>query len=244
MRSNELILYRDFKHKNILDLASLIMSGNDAEAKEHMTAFTGDLVELAASHGYTGNLWQAYLTYLIANNENAFSRSCEMTGMPKGTIGKAALHDLSIFRQMFGTDIREFDRISGTDLAALLTDYTGEHDRTRIFNKRIRDSILGLRDELAGALSDEEFAEKVASFYAHFGVGKFGLHKAFRVEHGDAGVQIVPITNILHVYLEDLVGYESAKKRLVDNTEAFLAGRPCNNCLLFGDAGTGKSSSI
>ncbi len=48
----------------------------------------------------------------------------------------------------------------------------------------------------------------------------------------------------MHVYLEDLVGYESAKKKLVDNTEAFIEGRPCNNCLLFGDAGTGKSSSI
>ena len=46
------------------------------------------------------------------------------------------------------------------------------------------------------------------------------------------------------MYLEDLVGYESAKQKLIENTEAFLDGRPCNNCLLFGDAGTGKSSSI
>ena len=48
----------------------------------------------------------------------------------------------------------------------------------------------------------------------------------------------------MHVYLEDLVGYESAKKKLIDNTEAFIEKRPCNNCLLFGDAGTGKSSSV
>ena len=40
------------------------------------------------------------------------------------------------------------------------------------------------------------------------------------------------------------MGYESAKKKLVDNTEAFVKGRRANNCLLFGDAGTGKSSSI
>lgn len=38
--------------------------------------------------------------------------------------------------------------------------------------------------------------------------------------------------------------YESAKKKLIDNTEAFVKGRRANNCLLFGDAGTGKSSSI
>ena len=41
-----------------------------------------------------------------------------------------------------------------------------------------------------------------------------------------------------------MVGYEIAKKKLIDNTEAFLNNKPANNCLLFGDAGTGKSSSI
>ena len=49
---------------------------------------------------------------------------------------------------------------------------------------------------------------------------------------------------IAHVHLDDLVGYEIAKKKLIDNTEAFVQGRKANNCLLFGDAGTGKSSSI
>ena len=56
--------------------------------------------------------------------------------------------------------------------------------------------------------------------------------------------RIVPITNIAHVQLDDLVGYEIAKKKLIDNTEAFVSGKRANNCLLFGDAGTGKSSSI
>lgn len=81
-------------------------------------------------------------------------------------------------------------------------------------------------------------------FYKEFGVGKLGLHKAFRVAHDENGVQILPITNIKHVNLDDLVGYEVAKKKLIDNTEAFVQGRKANNCLLFGDAGTGKSSSI
>ncbi|MBQ6575773.1 MAG: ATP-binding protein, partial [Lachnospiraceae bacterium] len=106
------------------------------------------------------------------------------------------------------------------------------------------DRIMELRDQLEAAGSDEEFKKCVSVFYSEFGVGKIGLHKAFRISHKGGDVDIVPITNIMHVYLEDLVGYEEAKKKLVDNTEAFLAGRPCNNCLLFGDAGTGKSSCI
>lgn len=44
--------------------------------------------------------------------------------------------------------------------------------------------------------------------------------------------------------LSDLVGYEIQKKKLVENTEAFVKGKRANNVLLFGDSGTGKSTSI
>ncbi|MBQ4417764.1 MAG: ATP-binding protein, partial [Butyrivibrio sp.] len=81
-------------------------------------------------------------------------------------------------------------------------------------------------------------------FYRETGVGPIGLHKAFRAEEEEHLPVIRPIRNILHVTLDDLVGYEDAKRKLTENTEAFLAGRPANNCLLYGDAGTGKSSSI
>lgn len=47
-------------------------------------------------------------------------------------------------------------------------------------------------------------------------------------------------TNIL----KDLIGYDIQKKKITDNTEAFLAGSKANNVLLFGDSGTGKSSCI
>ncbi|MCH1978151.1 ATP-binding protein, partial [Lawsonibacter sp. OA9] len=86
--------------------------------------------------------------------------------------------------------------------------------------------------------------DDMVSFYKDFGVGKLGLHKAFRIDHTKEDVEILPITNIAHVQLTDLVGYEIAKKKLIDNTEAFVSGKKANNCLLFGDAGTGKSSSI
>ena len=62
--------------------------------------------------------------------------------------------------------------------------------------------------------------------------------------HKEDGAQIVPITNIAHVKLDDLVGYEIAKQKLIDNTESFVRGKEANNCLLYGDAGTGKSTSI
>ena len=114
----------------------------------------------------------------------------------------------------------------------------------KVFNSRIRDRICDLSVRLEQTENVSEFKDCVTEFYRDFGVGKLGLHKAFRVEHHENGAGIVPITNIAHVHLNDLVGYELAKKKLVENTEAFVEGRAANNCLLFGDAGTGKSSSI
>ena len=90
----------------------------------------------------------------------------------------------------------------------------------------------------------KEMKATLTNFYKEYGVGKFGLHKSFRIVHDETGVHIEPILNIAHVYMDDLVGYEIPKKKLIDNTEAFVAGRKANNCLLFGDAGTGKSSSV
>ena len=122
--------------------------------------------------------------------------------------------------------------------------YARTESTGKLFNRRIRDRICELSDQLANAETLEVFTEYMVSFYKEFGVGKLGLHKAFRVAHVGDDVQIEPITNIAHVKLEDLVGYELQKKKLIDNTEAFVEGRSANNCLLFGDAGTGKSSSI
>ena len=73
----------------------------------------------------------------------------------------------------------------------------------------------------------------------------FGLNKAFRITGSDNGkVTFHPINNMDKVMLDDLIGYEIQKKKLVENTEAFGQGRKANNALLFGDSGTGKSTSI
>ena len=54
----------------------------------------------------------------------------------------------------------------------------------------------------------------------------------------------MPITHTSDVSLSHLVGYEIQKQQLIENTEAFVEGRKANNCLLFGDSGTGKSTCM
>ena len=204
------------------------------------------LVEMAGAYGFSDNLWHDYLTLLLVNHENAFSTASEIRGTVDGTINELAKHDFEIFKQLYDFDLEVLDSVFSTGCAALLCHYKNIDGNSKMFNKRIRDRICTLSDRLSESVSTEEFMDDMVQFYKDFGVGKLGLHKAFRLEHrtSDDTVRIVPITRIAHVQLDDLVGYEIPKKKLIDNTEAFINGKRANNCLLFGDAGTGKSSSI
>jgi hypothetical protein len=57
-------------------------------------------------------------------------------------------------------------------------------------------------------------------------------------------MRLSPINNIENVSLSDMVGYEIQKQQLIENTTAFISGRAANNVLLYGDSGTGKSTSV
>ena len=251
MRTNELMLYKNMEFGDILKDMTFLMENyeNDYYNKEDLRSLLFEcvnrLLELSVSHGFEGNLWHTYLTYLLASDENAYSTSCEIVGPVDGTINEIARHDFDIFKELFDYDFQGMEKSLDAGCLNLLMDYQNVKGGGKVFNRRIRDRICDLARALASALDVDDFKDKLTQFYKEFGVGKLGLHKAFRVEHPDnARVQIVPITNIAHVHLDDLVGYEIAKKKLIDNTEAFVMGRRANNCLLFGDAGTGKSSSI
>ncbi|MCC8136563.1 MAG: ATP-binding protein [Clostridiales bacterium] len=250
------------------------LTGTDAEAREQLRerffSCMHALIDLAGTYGFEGNLWHNYLALLLVNNENVFSTSCEIRGIADGSLLTLAKHDFSVFMKLFALDFSGLEEKLDVGFFEEILHYRRGTAEGRVFNRRIRDRICELARQLAevSLASDTEappgtsvssgaaaipmqtdpaldrFTGYMVRFYREFGVGKFGLHKAFRVEHGKDGVQILPITNIAHVKLDDLVGYEIQKKKLIDNTEAFLKGKKANNCLLFGDAGTGKSSSI
>ena len=251
-RIHECILYRDFQYGEILDKMTALMnvceSGTKEEQEQQKNIFfecVNGLVELAGDYGFSGNLWHNYLTFLLVNHENAFSTASEIRGAVNGSINDLAMNDFCIFKELYDFDLEILDRVFGTNCCRIMESYQNIDGNSKMFNSRIRDRICQLSKTLASAASTEEFMADMVQFYKDFGVGKLGLHKAFRIAHdADDHVVVEPITRIAHVQLEDLVGYEIPKKKLIENTEAFVHGRKANNCLLFGDAGTGKSSSI
>lgn len=258
MREKELILYRNItgKEERLLADMSYIMEHYkeilkqdkvSREAEEMRSLFYAcvhKLLEQAGNHGFYGNLWHCYLTNLLVNDENSYSLACEVVGAVEGSINQAALHDIAIFKEFFDFDFLPLQKLFGRESWELIENYQSSDKESKVYNTRIRKRICDLAGQLCHDRTPQEMKETLTQFYKDYGVGKFGLHKAFRIVSGKEGAEIVPITNIAHMHLDDLVGYESQKKKLIDNTEAFVQNRRANNCLLFGDAGTGKSSSI
>ena len=250
MREQELLIYRDFEEEDILHDMSWLMEnyGDDYFNEQDKAALFYDcmhrLLELSGSHGFYGNLWHCYLSNLLANSENSYSTACEVMGNIEGTINEAVLHDFEILKEFYDYDFTDMVEKLNIKGFSLLLDYHIGTRRGKVYNSRIRDRICELAVKFAQTATAQEMKDTMTQFYKEYGVGRFGLHKAFRVVHTEEGAEIQPILNIAHVKLDDLVGYEIAKKKLIDNTEAFVEGRKANNCLLFGDAGTGKSSSI
>lgn len=250
MREQQLIVFRDLEDGDLLYDFTWLMEHYQDEYynKEDLQGLMYEgihkLIELAGNYGFCGNLWHCYLSNLLVNNENSYSKACEIRGNVTGTINQAALHDIAIFKELFDYDFTPMKEALGVPAFDLVLDYETNSQESKIYNTRICKRICELAKRFTLDETPQQMKDTLTQFYKEYGVGKFGLHKSFRVVHDEDGVRIEPILNIAHVKLSDLVGYETAKKKLIDNTNAFVEGRKANNCLLFGDAGTGKSSSI
>ena len=204
------------------------------------------LLIVATDYGFNYNLWHNYLTFFLVTNENPFSITCEKVGANDGSVNHFAKNDFKVFRNLFHFDFSQIEQELGIDCFSHLSHYKAIGKPELMYNKNVSEKIIALSAELEMAADEDEFFDSVTAFYKDYGVGMFGLNKAFRIKESsrEADVSFVAINNMDKVMLDDLIGYEIQKKKLIDNTRAFVEGRKANNVLLFGDSGTGKSTSI
>lgn len=255
-RMKELVIYRGIRKDTIFDKFEQVMTAWEdargdilsAEKRENMLELLFDgihgLIEEGQKRSFYGNLWQDHLTYLMANDENSFSKFCEKKGTLDGSINELVLHDLAIIKELFQYDFTQLEQGLDVSFVSLINHFVPACAKGIVFNKLLRDRMNELSQKLAVANDENEMLKELGNFYADYGVGNFGLHKSFRVKHEGDKAKILPITNSESIHLSDLIGYEQQKKQLVDNTEAFVRGEKANNVLLFGESGTGKSSSV
>ena len=231
---SKLLIYGNMPEDSILmELSNIIREykGENYKKDEIITRIYHQIkriLEISTDYAFDKNLWHNYLTYLLITNENPFSLTCEKVGASDGSVNYFAKNDFKQFKKLFDYDFGPMEEELGIDCFSRIENY----------------KAIALSEKLENTKNEDEFFTCVTDFYKDYGVGMFGLNKAFRISDNDGKLQFHAINNMEQVALDDLVGYEIQKKKLVDNTEAFVQGRKANNCLLFGDSGTGKSTSI
>ena len=203
------------------------------------------LLDLATKYGFNTNLWHNYLTFLLLTNENSFTLTAERVGAGEGSVNGFAKNDFAVFRALFDFDFGPIERDLDIDCFTVLNHYTAISKPEKNYYRSVSELVQRLSAEIAQAPDVDAVFRLVTDCYRAYGVGMFGLNRAFRIRGlPDGGVDFLPINNTDKVMLHDLIGYELQKRELIANTEAFVQGRPANNVLLYGDAGTGKSSCV
>jgi predicted AAA+ superfamily ATPase len=244
---SKLIMYGSMDKDSILMKMSDIFRkfDNNEESQERLIqdiyTEVKRLLVVATDYGFDKNLWHNYLTFILITNENPFSITCEKIGANDGSVNEFAKNDFKVFMNLFNFDFSKIEKALGINCFSLISNYKAIVKKELMYNEKVQ----ALSEKLENAKDEEKFFAGVTGFYKDYGVGMFGLNKAFRIIGNENGeVRFNPINNMDKVMLDDLVGYEIQKQKLIENTEAFVQGRKANNTLLYGDSGTGKSTSI
>lgn len=248
---SKLLIYGDMPKDSILMELSDICEKieNNIQSKDQLTTRlfcqVKRILKVATDYGFNENLWHNYLTYLLITDENPFSITCEKVGAGDGSVNYFAKNDFKVFKALFDYDFSQLEKELSVNCFSILSSYKSIGKPELMYNKNVSEKVISLSRSLENAKDENEFFDCVTGFYKDYGVGMFGLNKAFRIaDNNNENIKFYPINNMDRVMLDDLIGYEIQKKKLVDNTEAFVSGRKANNVLLFGDSGTGKSTSI
>ena len=195
------------------------------------------MVSFASEFMLEGNVWQYWLTYMLMMHENAFTLSCEReTIEPESTLMKLAESDFELFQSLFSEDLHQMGALS------LMVNYSGSAVPGE--RNHAGKTIKRLCGDLCQSDSLQDFIRNLSVYYSQYGIGMFGLYKAFRISDGDKSLNLIPVADCPDVSFDDLIGLEEQKKTLRRNTEAFVNGLNANNVLLYGDSGTGKSTSV
>lgn len=197
------------------------------EAQAAADAYTRLFAALAAE-GWRGDAWRAHLASAAAACGNPYT----LAAAPAQGLLAAAQLDLAALERLARPgafeDLRRALAAAGHPLAPL-TDL-GERDPQ------------GLAGELAAGGDWPDLADRLRLAARAGGAGPFAANAAYRWLPAEG--RIVPVPHPDPVRLEDLCGYEAERAPVLENTERFVRGLPANDVLLYGDRGTGKSSTV
>ena len=208
-------------------LSFLEWDADDAEVQAECAA---ELIRAAENLGLSGNLLPRYLLHVLTHEANLVSETMERTGLPPG----------GSLLQAFHQDIERLYPLltqpTSTFLGAKLLDH---YEPTQNVYDKTEDFLLPW---IEAAQTPRDYAEALLTYYARYGYGELAGHVVFRWD--DAANKIRGIAHFERTQMKNLIGYQRQKEQLLQNTRAFVQGKPANHVLLVGARGTGKSSAV
>ena len=198
-------------------------------------------------HPRVGNGLQDYFLEKLLDDSNLFHRKAEKA--PLQQISPSLIREYTAELARFKTGVLEMDWTS------LLHPLWKKHGYSPVTLEDVKGLELGavsvwaserkkIKEKMLSAPA-KEAAALIAGYFYRNGAGLFGRSRAFRWDVSRKGKgELVPIEAVDPIRLENLVGYDEARQALLENIAGFVAGRGANNVLIYGERGTGKSSTV
>ena len=171
---------------------------------------------------------KAYISKCILTDDNAFTEAAcaDSTDALPSYVLDAVKSDLM--------KLEAISSISACDISESVTDRDLKEILKTVPDWETGEAVSPLTEKWENQLDD------LIAFHKTNGYGKYAKHIAFTWRNKE----ICPVTSTDLITLDNLKNYEAQRQKVIDNTESFIAGHPANNVLLYGDRGTGKSSTV
>ncbi len=254
------------------DALELVLAEDPAAVRSTFSLF-GSLLELDRKSSLPGiNIFKNHLLDTLLCDENAFSLFSERKEAEEAGSGEplpgAVKHDLALLKVIYDFEparlarhLEEKFTLGGlapdpgsleSPAAPDAKDVSAGSGSSQAPRKGAcrpyPQHYFTWRDQIKETLADSaDWSSSIGAlqeFYRQTGSGSFGRYWAFRWNGRGPGSGLDGVAEPDRIRMEDLVGYDDQKQQILLNTEQFIRGFPANNMLLYGDRGTGKSSTI
>lgn len=216
-------------YKNVLNnpaqKAFINLINSTSLPKEDFFKAWGEFFSVLSENEYTQNFY-ACMKNSVIYDENCFSRA--IAGGTENTLAQpiisAAKRDMKI--------ILDIGKITPNDVINNL-----------LYKEDLKEMLIELPMWEVGEgayINLEQEQEEIIKFYRKNGCGMYAKYNTFVWRCAE----IQPVKSPDRISIQELKGYKYPRGLVVENTKAFINNKSANNCLLYGDKGTGKSSTV
>lgn len=213
-RIQSLMVYRNLAKNEVIAKLIKLLESDEENARTLYAEFFNSLIKNNAEDDYT-----AFIERLALLDENPFSIKCANRKKLSASLEEAVSYDLNVIKQIA--------MLSKNDLP-----YSKQFSDLPSFNSTKKPKVL----------TNDDLLKAFKRYYEKNGCGVFISHNAFTYNQKENA--LVPTAVPSNITLNDLKDYVEEKSVIADNIESFLKGLPYSNMLLYGDRGTGKSSTV